>query len=328
MSTVEEKAIMSTSSKQRNKKKRPIPLAPPPVMRSRKKARVVTTRFHSLTRARALAIEQGDTQRVYEYDEEIEKMGGRQEYQRASQLSTAHHSTSKWVIGVLALSGWLYGIKEGTSSQEEKKKSKVPRRKTRLLEVGAINTELLNAAKETIPAEDGKGTVPKYRLDVTAIDLHSSHEGIQEADFLTFPLRDEELNHRYDVVVCSMVINCVPTPEQRGTMLARLFHQLRPGGLCFLTLPKLCLTQSPYLTPQLFLSLLSAGGVGFEVQETKESPKVAFFILRRPEKLSSKNSLDKKWKTTKRINKGKKYRNKFAVILNEDEVIGRNHVEE
>ena len=122
----------------------------------------------------------------------------------------------------------------------------------------------------------------KYRLDVRAIDLHSSHEGIEEADFLTFPLCHTDPSQRYDAVVCSMVINCVPTPEKRGNMLAGLYHQLRPGGLCFLTLPKLCLTQSPYMTPDRFQSLLSAGGVGFEVEETKESPKVSFFILRRP----------------------------------------------
>jgi len=298
-------------------------------MRSRKKARVVTTLFHKYTRDRELAIQQGDTERIKECDVKIEEMGGRQEYQRASQLSTSHHSTSKWVIGVLAQSGWVYGIPKESDTSKKKKKSKAPRRKTRLLEVGAINTELLNAAKETVPAEDGKGIVPKYRLDVRAIDLHSSHEGIEEADFLTFPLCHKDLEQRYDVVVCSMVINCVPTPEQRGTVLARLFHQLRPGGLCFLTLPKLCLTQSPYMTPARFQSLLSAGGVGFDLEETKESPKVSFFILRRPlNVVSGETSLDSQWTTAKRVNKGKKYRNSFAVVLNQEEVNGNNLFDE
>lgn len=318
-------------SNNKNKKKRALPLAPPPAMRSRKKARKVTTKFHALTRDREQAQLKNDTRRIQEIDEELTKLGGRQEYQRASQLSTSHHSTSKWVIGKLAQAGWLYGIREEHDTRKEKKKRKVPRRKTRLLEVGAINTELLTAAKETVPSEDG--TVSKYRLDVRAIDLHSMHEGIEEADFLTFPLD----KNGYDVVVCSMVINCVPTPEQRGTMLARLFHQLRPGGLCFFTLPKLCLTQSPYTTPERFQSMLSDnGGVGFEVVETKESPKVSFFVLRRAllnrstcseaAAVETKNRLDAQWTTARRINKGKQYRNPFAVILNEEEVNGTSLV--
>ena len=62
-----------------------------------------------------------------------------EEYQRASQLSTSHHSTSKWVLGVLARLGWLYGIPLGEDSDANNRKHKLPRRNMRLLEVGAIN---------------------------------------------------------------------------------------------------------------------------------------------------------------------------------------------
>jgi 25S rRNA (adenine2142-N1)-methyltransferase len=269
-------------------------------MRSRKKARVVTTLFHKYTRDRELALQQGDSLKAKDCEEKIAEIGGRQEYQRASQLSTSHHSTSKWVLGVLAKKGWLHGIATA---------EKASRRQTRLLEVGAINTELLNAASE--------------RLSVRAIDLHSMHEDIEEADFLTLTPCHQDPNQRYDVVVCSMVINCVPTAEQRGTMLTRLFHLLRPGGLCFLTLPKLCLMQSPYTSLELFQSLLSSG-VGFECEETKKSPKVAFFILRRPLNTLTKETLDPQWTVLQQINKGKKYRNKFAVVLNQNDINGQN----
>ncbi len=47
---------------------------------------------------------------------------------------------------------------------------------------------------------------------------------------------------RYDVIVVSMVINCVPTPQDRGRMLVMLKQMLEPGGLLFLTLPVSCLT--------------------------------------------------------------------------------------
>lgn len=154
-------------------------------------------------------------------------------------------------------------------------------------------------------------------LDVKAIDLNSMHEGIEKADFLRFPLVHSDPAMRYDAIVCSMVINCVTTPEDRGLMLARLFLQLRPGGLCFFTLPRLCLNQSAFLTPELFQSLL-AKAVGFELLETKESPKIAFYILRRPVEETCSRNLDR-WKQQKVIRKGPKFRNQFSVVLKPDD---------
>mmetsp|Transcript_24900 Transcript_24900/g.34805 ORF Transcript_24900/g.34805 Transcript_24900/m.34805 type:complete len:284 (+) Transcript_24900:3-854(+) len=276
-------------------------------------------------------------------------MGGREEYQRASQLSTSFHSTSRWVLGHLARNGWLYGIPEEENSQDVVKgeseievssaakdiainkgscsnqntRKKLKRRKLKLLEIGAINTELLRAATEiqkthTNKAGSMKGSnmqeEPKYKLDVQAIDLNSMNEGIQQADFLKFPLLHSDPALRYDVLVCSMVINCVTTPEDRGLMLARMFLQLRPGGMCFFTLPRLCLNQSPFITPDLFKKLLTSG-VGFELVETKESPKVAFYILRRPVKKSCPPRHLDKWAQKHIVRKGKKYRNEFAVVL-------------
>lgn len=295
---------MATKRKKDNK--RPQPLAPPPAMRSRKKARVVTSLFHKYTRELDEAMREDRTDKVDELQGKLKELGGREAYQQASQLSTSFFSTSKWVLGHLARSGWLYGIRE------DKKR----RRVLQLLEVGAINTELLEAAKQTKVLEDGT-QVSKYRLSTRAIDLRASQDGIEEADFLTFPLNN------YDVVVCSMVINCVPRPEQRGLMLARLYHQLLPGGLCFLTLPRLCLNQSPYTSTERFKRLLTETGVGFQLEDSKESPKVAFFILRRPmHENTSFDNFDLQWTTSKVINRGKKFRNVFDVTLKADEVDG------
>jgi 25S rRNA (adenine2142-N1)-methyltransferase len=269
----------------------------------------VTSLFHKYTRELDAAKEKGNPARVEELEQQLDELGGREAYQQASQLSTSFYSTSKWVIGHLTRSGWLYGIHEQGGDK------KGPRRNTKLLEVGAINTELLVASKQIKRSKDGTQT-SKYRLSVRAIDLRSSHEGIEEADFLTFPLGN------YDVVVCSMVINCVPRPEQRGLMLARLYHHLVPGGLCFLTLPRLCLNQSPHMSLSRFQKLLSETGVGFQIEETKESPKVAFFILRRPiEPLEA--TFDQQWTKSKVINRGKKFRNVFNVTLIEGEVNGK-----
>mmetsp|Transcript_5303 Transcript_5303/g.17603 ORF Transcript_5303/g.17603 Transcript_5303/m.17603 type:complete len:123 (-) Transcript_5303:366-734(-) len=79
--------------------------------------------------------------------------------------------------------------------------------------------------------------------------------------------------------MCSMVINCVPTPKLRGRMLRGLLGHLRPGGWLFLTLPLRCLTHSPTTTWGQFVVTLKK--VGFIPVEWKASPKVAFFCLRR-----------------------------------------------
>ena len=323
-------------------------------------------------RERDLAIQVGDTDEVRRYDDLLKQMGGREEYQRASQLSTSFHSTSKWVIGSLAQRGWLYGIPQAANDtrqmegdrqqihqqkqqQEEetdqrtdddnndnfkkkKRKKRQLRRATRILEVGAINTELLDAAssRQDEPLSSTESQADKQqkcKLHVRAIDIHSMDEKIEEADFLTLPYISTDKSERYDVIVCSMVLNCVTTPIQRGKMLARLFHHLRPGGLCYLTLPKFCLTKSAFLTPRIFHQLISAehGGVGFHIEETKESPKVAFFVCRRPTQSEFVESRHRE--ETRRLNpiflkqiirnKGKRFPNQFSVILDEDEVFGR-----
>lgn len=215
-----------TTSKKR-KGGKPTPLAAP-VMKSRKKARQVTTLFHKYTRQRDVALEKGDSDQVERLDRNIEAMGGRQEYQRASQVSTSFHSTSKWVLGVLSRNGWLHGIfEQGTESGISVRKR--PRRETRCLEVGAINTEMLDASERTWTDEDTGVEKRKYKLQVRAIDINSMHTGrIEEADFLKIPVPNPE--ERFDCVVCSMVLNCVTTPEHRGDMVARLFHFLNPNG--------------------------------------------------------------------------------------------------
>jgi 25S rRNA (adenine2142-N1)-methyltransferase len=189
------------------------------------------------------------------------------------------------------------------------------------LEVGAINTELLDAAAETTA-----GGEAKYHLDVRAIDLSAMEERIEEADFLLLPFSSSDVLERYDSIVCSMVINCVPTPADRGKMMCRLFQHLRPGGLLFLTLPKYCLTKSAFVTMEIFEQMLGRrGGVGFDVQETKQSPKVAFFIFRRPELDEGQaKPLNKQWTQHVVRNKGKKFPNQFSVTLDAAELYGQS----
>ena len=59
--------------------------------------------------------------------------------------------------------------------------------------------------------------------------------------------------------------------------------------------------------------------VGFEIDSAKESPKVAFFVLKRPQSEPVRN-WDEKFARTKVMNKGKKFRNTFAVTLDQRDV--------
>lgn len=292
-------------------------------MKSRKRARQVTTQFHTLTHQRAKAVLEGDTSKILEVDEKLQAMGGRNEYQRASQLSTSFHSTSKWVLGHLSRLGWLRGIKVQGDVLTEKQE-RACRRHTRILEVGAINSELLDAAADATASGDAK-----HRIDVRAIDLHAMEDRIEEADFLSLPYLNSIVSQRYDVIVCSMVINCVPTPVERGIMMLQLFEHLRPGGLLFLTLPKYCLTKSAFITMEIFEEMLGGeGGVGFDVQETKQSPKVAFFICRRPEQDdNTRKPLNKLWAKQIVRNRGKKFPNQFSVTFDAVDIFGQSTME-
>lgn len=302
-----------------NKCKKAKPLVKPP-MRSRKKARQVTTLFHKYTREREIAARKGNAEAVQHWEQKIEEIGGREEYQRASQLNTSFHSTSKWVLAYLSNhQKWLTNgiIDDNKAAASLDETTRCDRgRKVRLLEVGAINTVLLHAAEKHYH---------KY-LSVRAIDLRSSHEQIEEIDFFQLAYLHEDPNERYDAIVCSMVLNCVTTPEERGKMLWLLKNHLRPGGILFLTIPLLCLTQSPYMTKELFMELLAGSqGIGFEFVEKKESPKIAFFILRRPPLTPSsrrndlcvkaEDKFNPRWKKMVKVRHGKKYRNPFAVVL-------------
>ena len=137
----------------RKKRRKDAPLVPPPIA-SRRVARRVTSEFHRLAQdaARApTAAARAAAERV------LEDRRGR--YQEASALSTALHSTSRWVLRVLRRRGVL-----GAAANA---------RPPALLEVGAVNTQLLEA----------RG------LAVRAIDVRSSMQRIERVDF--FDLRPQ-----------------------------------------------------------------------------------------------------------------------------------------
>jgi 25S rRNA (adenine2142-N1)-methyltransferase len=320
------------ANKRSNNKLTPKPIAPPP-MKSRKKARKVTTLFHKLTQCRDEALKLNDISKVQEFNTQISEMGGFDEYQRASQLNTRLHSTSRWVLKFLLDKGLLYSGGSSSVGMEDKEDDDHDDTSTntvihdptvgnntstkqclRVLEIGAINTELLEATQKYHP------------LHVRAIDLHSTHPDIEQVDFLTMSSVVDSSSSSlgsYNVIVCSMVLNYVSTPTDRGLMLRLIYQQLQPQGLCFLTLPKLCLDQSPYITKQLFEDIL-VNQVGFIMEEKRDSPKIYFWILQRPmdsniitrtTRVDPSSSPPAAAAVTMNMRKGHKYRNNFQVVL-------------
>ncbi|TMW62390.1 hypothetical protein Poli38472_009883 [Pythium oligandrum] len=244
-----------------------------PKLKSRRKARQITTEFHRLTHEldqlkKDTEMDKSEKQqRMNEINASLDAMGGRSAYQDAS-----FHKTSKWVFQLL-------------TQFDRRPKSKEPPLRT--LEVGAINTQLLSCPW----------------LNVRAIDLNSKHEKIEQCDFFSLKPSGE-----YQVIVSSMVINCVPDAPSRGRMLQLYYEHLQPSGLLFLMLPLLCLRNSKFMTIKRFREILEA--VGFHIKETKDSPKVSFFCL---EKLPDKQPSGKKFPQQMLVPGAK--RNAFSVVL-------------
>lgn len=210
---------------------------------SLKLAKKVTADFHRLQNQAARLQGPGAKEEKERLAAEVEAM--RPAYQAASVVSTERYKgTSRWVTAQLTALG---------------AKPKKGEAKLKLLEVGAINRQLLS--------------VPW--LDVLAIDLLPARNDplILKQDFFDLPARGE-----YSTVVCSMVINCVPDPRRRGLMLHLLARQLRSDGLLFLMLPLRCLTASPFINRQHLRLALTT--VGFSILAEKDTPKVAFFCCR------------------------------------------------
>lgn len=138
-----------------------------------------------------------------------------------------------------------------------------------------------------------------------AIDLNSRHERIEQRDFF-----DLEPTGDFQVLVSSMVLNCVPDAESRGRMLQLMYAHLAPGGHAFLMVPLLCLRHSKFMTYTRFVAILQA--VGFSVRETKESPKVSFFCL---EKKTESVAPDSTLRFPHKLLAHGDKRNDFSVVL-------------
>jgi len=132
---------------------------------------------------------------------EQEKLGGLQVYQQASLHGARHGESSKWLMMQL--------------------ESRRGRRKTRLLDVGAIAGTSYNKFRSVAP---------------TYIDLNPNAPHVIKADFLKYPLPDQP----FDVVCLSLVLNFVGAIEDRVEMLRRAQLFVHSKGYLYVVLPKAC----------------------------------------------------------------------------------------
>jgi hypothetical protein len=68
-----------------------------------------------------------------------------------------------------------------------------------------------------------------------------------------------------------------------------------------------------------FGALLEA--VGFELEETKESPKIAFYRCRRTSR--RRKRVDVQWTQLHRMREGKKFTNDFSIVLSPESYSGK-----
>lgn len=149
---------------------------------------------------------------------------------------------------------------------------------------------------------------------ITRIDLNSQHHLIQQQNFMLRPLPKSE-DEKFNLISCSLVLNFVTTPEERGEMLKRITKFLKPNKVAggpqlsslFLVLPLPCISNSRYLNHEKLLQIMRC--LGFSQKFYHESNKLAYWLF-------DWNSHQMKVKPFNKIElcKGGK-KNNFAIVI-------------
>ena len=119
---------------------------------------------------------------------------------------------------------------------------------------------------------------------VTKIDLNSQSPEIMQQDFMKRPLPKLDHNNtdeKFNLISCSLVVNFVPTPHERGEMLRRITQFLKKplGGTMsslFLVLPLPCVTNSRYLDENLLNCIMKK--LGFSIVYLHKSTKIIYCL--------------------------------------------------
>ena len=249
--------------KKKKKLKRPI-LHGVGVVKSLKVAKRITAEFHRKSEAALEQAGEGAARAASETERDM--------YQKASQAALQRTShVRKFVYSTLTT------LNKRPGKGEERKVLNG-------LEVGAVTTEFCCQSPSWI----------RFR----SIDLNSQHPKIEKRDFFALKVCEDE----FDVVLNSMVLNCVAEPENRGEMLLRMAKMLRKDtGVLFITIPRRCVENNPFCSVDIFNECLRA--CGLSVVLTKFSPKIAFWVCEKKGKnVANAPKLNRREKKTKKTN--------------------------
>ena len=115
---------------------------------------------------------------------------------------------------------------------------------------------------------------------VTRIDLnnYNDRDGIIQQDFMERPIPKSDKD-RFDLISCSLVLNFVPTPRERGSMCLRFSKFLRRdrSTYLFIVLPLPCISNSRYMTLTYFTGMFAS--LGYKRIQYHEAKKVCYFLF-------------------------------------------------
>lgn len=135
----------------------------------------------------------------------------------------------------------------------------------------------------------------KIFQNIVRIDLNSQSPLILQQNFMERPLPKSE-NEKFNLISCSLVINFVPSPKERGDMLIRITKFLKNPtkdsiSLLFMVLPLPCVSNSRYFDNNLFQKLMTS--LGFKQKCYYEAKKVAYWLFDWDGKVNIKKFLKK-----------------------------------
>ncbi|KAK6458027.1 YBZ1-like protein [Scheffersomyces xylosifermentans] len=194
----------------------------------------------------------------------------------------------------------------GDSSKKLVEWLKQPQYKDRLNDVNALEIGCLSTRNVISTCNIFK--------NIVRIDLNSQSPLIVEQDFMQRPLPTSD-DERFNLISCSLVINFVPSPKERGDMLVRMTKFLKKpvkGSISslFLVLPLPCITNSRYFDNELLQNIMKE--LGFKQIFAYEAKKVAYWLFDWSGQVSKK----KKKFTKKELYSGSK-RNNFCITIGE-----------
>jgi 25S rRNA (adenine2142-N1)-methyltransferase len=208
-------------------------------------------------------------------------------YQAASRRGEAHgggYDSSQWVLSELATRF------KATQPID-----------LHVLDVGAI---VHRFPKRNVPG------APHVSLNVKSIDLNpqDSSGRVEKADFFEYAQRQGSFNSR-DVIVLSLVLNFVPSPEERGRMLQLAHSVSRDDGLLFIVLPRAVVENSRYCDKNTLRLLLEA--VGWPVLGFTQTSGLAQFVCQK----ARTNRKSMEGVMSKAVLRTGRDRNNFTILL-------------